>query len=105
MTTKLFTAALIATAAFAGSTSFAAENIGGEVGYVQPAPVAASSGLSRAAVHEQVLQAVRSGTLPSTHEGANFGVTASTASTVTREAVRADAVYAVQHGRTIGGEV
>jgi hypothetical protein len=104
MNTKFFASALIAAATFAAAPSFAGDNISGEVGYV-PQVSATTSGLSREAVRNEVLQAVRNDTLPATGEGYDVGAVASAKSTVSREAVRAEAVYAVRHGQQLGGEV
>lgn len=104
MNTKFFASALVAAVGFAAAPSFAADHIGGEVGYV-PQVSATTSGLSRDTVRNEVLQAVRNDTLAPTGEGADIGAVASAKSSVSREAVRAEAVYAVQHGLKVGGEV
>ncbi|KQP14101.1 DUF4148 domain-containing protein [Pseudorhodoferax sp. Leaf267] len=104
MNTKFFATALIAAASFAAAPSFAGDNISGEVGYV-PQVTASTSGLSRATVRNEVLKAMRDDTLVQTGEGSDIGAVAATKSTLTREAVRAEAAYAVRHGQTIGGEV
>lgn len=101
---KLLASALIAAAGFAAAPSFAADNISGEVGYVQQVS-SAVSGLSRDAVRAEYLRAERNGTLPELGEGADTGAVAQAKSTLTRDAVRAEAVYAVQHGQQLGGEV
>ena len=105
MNTKFFATALIAAAGFAAAPSFAGDNISGEVGYVPPAPVASHSGVTRAAVRADYLQAQRNDALPSTGEGSDVGAVASAKSTLTRDAVRAEAVYAVRHHLQTGGEV
>ncbi len=105
MNTKFFASALIAAVGFAAAPSFAGDNVGGEVGYFAPAPVASTSTLTRATVHNEVVQAVRDGTLADNGEGSDVGVVATGKSSLTRAAVRAEAVYAVKHGLTIGGEV
>ncbi len=106
MNTKFFASALIAAVGFAAAPSFAGDNVGGEVGYFAPAPVASTSTLTRATVHNEVVQAMRDGTLADNGEGADVGLVADAGkSTVTRAAVRAEAVYAVRHGLTVGGEV
>lgn len=104
MNTKLFAAALIATATFAAAPSFAADHIGGEVGYV-PQVSAVVSSVTREAVRAEYLQAQRHDALPEVGEGADVGAVASAKSTLTRDAVRAEAVYAVRHGQRVGGEV
>jgi hypothetical protein len=43
--------------------------------------------------------------MPELGEGADVGAVATAKSTLSRDAVRAEAVYAVQHGLTVGGEV
>ena len=63
MTTKLFASALVAAAAFAAAPSFAADNISGEVGYV-PQVSASTSGVTRAAVRAEYVQAQRNDALP-----------------------------------------
>ncbi|MFT3718096.1 DUF4148 domain-containing protein [Pseudorhodoferax sp.] len=107
MNTKLFASALIAAAGFAAAPSFAADNIaafGGEVGV--PVEVSPNvSGLSREAVRNDYLQARRDGTLPQTAEGAEVDALASAKSTLSRDAVRAEAVYAVHNGLIVRGEV
>jgi hypothetical protein len=105
MNTKLFASALIAAVGFAAAPSFAGDYMTGEVGYVPPAPVASYSGVTRAAVQNEYLQARRNDALNDTGEGADVGAVASAKSTLSRDAVRAEAVYAVRHGLTIGGEV
>ena len=100
---KFVASALIAAAGFAAAPSFAAD-FGGEVGYV-PQVSSTVSGLSRQAVNAEVLQAERNGTMPAYGEGADAGALVSAKSTVSRDAVRAEAVYAVQHGQQVGGEV
>lgn len=108
MNTKFLATALIAAAGFAAAPSFAAGNYaGGEVGYVPaPAVSTAHSNVTRAEVRNEYLQAERNDTLPPTGEGADVGaVVASTNSTLTRAAVRADTIYALQHGLKVGGEV
>ena len=104
MNTKFFASALIAAAAFAAAPSFAGDNISGEVGYV-PQVNASTSGLTRAAVRSEVLQAIRHDTLATTAEGADVGAVATAKSSLTRDAVRAEAAYAVRHGQLVGGEV
>ncbi|MFT3718557.1 DUF4148 domain-containing protein [Pseudorhodoferax sp.] len=112
MNTKFFASALIAAAGFAAAPSFAADNIaafGGEVGV--PVEVSPSvSGLSREAVRNEYLQARRDGTLQQIAEGGDSNSNSNSAvatakSTLTREAVRAEAVYAVHHGGLTVGEV
>ena len=105
MNTKFFASALIAAAAFAAAPSFAGDNISGEVGYVPPAPVASNSGVTRADVRNEYVQAERNGTLADTGEGSDIGAVATAKSTRSRDAVRAEAVYAVRHGQLVGGEV
>jgi hypothetical protein len=104
MNTKFFATALIVAASFAAAPSFAGDNISGEVGYV-PQVTPSTSGLSRATVRNEVLQAVRNDTMASTGEGSDVGAVASAKSTVSRDAVRAEARYAVRHGLQVGGEV
>lgn len=53
----------------------------------------------------EVLQAERNGTMPEVGEGADVGALATGKSMLSRDAVRAEAIYAVQHGLTVGGEV
>ena len=101
---KFIASALIAAASFAAAPSFAADNIGGEVGYV-PQVSSAKSNLTREAVRADYLQAQRNDALPEVGEGADVGAVAQAKSTVSRDAVRAQAVYAVQHGVQLGGEV
>lgn len=101
---KLFASALIATLGFAAAPSFAADNASGEVGYV-PEVSAVTSGVSRAAVRAEYLQAQRNDALPQYGEGADVGAVATAGSTVSRDAVRAEAIYAVRHGEQLGGEV
>ncbi|GHC99392.1 hypothetical protein GCM10007320_55960 [Pseudorhodoferax aquiterrae] len=101
---KFIASALVAAAGFAAAPGFAADFVGGEVGYV-PQVSSTVSGLSREAVRAELLQAERNGTLPELGEGADVGAVASTKSTLSRDAVRAEAVYAVRHGQVVGGEV
>ena len=101
---KFIASALIAAAGFAAAPSFAADNIGGEVGYVPPVSSAKSS-LTREAVRADYLQAQRNDMLPELGEGANLGALAQAGSTLTRAAVRAGALYAVKTGMQLGGEV
>ena len=101
---KFVASALIAAAGFAAAPSFAADFVGGEVGYV-PQVSAAASNVSRAAVRADYLQAQRNDALPEVGEGADIGAVAAAKSTQTRDAVRAEAVYAVRHGQLVGGEV
>ncbi|PZP91557.1 MAG: hypothetical protein DI587_34945 [Variovorax paradoxus] len=103
-TNKFVASALIAAAGFAAAPSFAADFVGGEVGYV-PQVSTTVSGLTREAVRAEVLQAERNGTMPELGEGADVGAVATAKSTLSREAVRAEAVYAVRHGQLPGGEV
>ena len=42
---------------------------------------------------------------PAVGEGADIGAVGVAKSTLTREAVRAEVVYAVRHGQRVGGEV
>ena len=104
MNTKFFASALIAAATFAAAPSFAGDNISGEVGYV-PQVSTASSHVSRTAVRADYLQAQRNDALPEVGEGADIGAVAAAKSTLTRDAVRAEAVYAVRTGQQLGGEV
>ena len=104
MNTKFFASALIAAVGFAAAPSFAGEMMSGEVGYVPSAPVASTSTLTREAVRNEVVQAMRDGTLADNGEGSDVGVVASGKSTLSRDAVRAEAVYAVKHGLMLGGE-
>lgn len=104
MNAKLFASALIAAVGFAAAPSFAADQIDGEVGYV-PQVSSTVSNLSREAVRNETLQALRNHTLPQTGEGADVGAVATAKSNLSRDAVRAEAVYAVQHGLLSGGEV
>ena len=101
---KFVASALIAAAGFAAAPSFAADFVGGEVGYV-PQVSAAASNVSRAAVRADYLQAQRNDALPEVGEGADIGAVAAAKSTQTRDAVRAEAVYAQRHGQLVGGEV
>lgn len=101
---KFFASALIATIGFAAAPSFAADDASGEVGYV-PQVAAAESGVSRAAVHAEYLQAQRNDALPQAGEGADTGAVATAASSLSRDTVRAEAVYAVRTGQLVGGEV
>ncbi|KQP14180.1 DUF4148 domain-containing protein [Pseudorhodoferax sp. Leaf267] len=105
MKTQFFATVLVAAVGFIAAPSFAGDNISGEVGYVPPAPVASTGGLTREAVRNEVLQAIRTDTLETTGEGADMGAVASAKSNLTRAAVRAEAVYAVRHGQLGGGEV
>lgn len=101
---KFVASALIAAAGFVAAPSFAADFVGGEVGYV-PQVSASTSGLTREAVRSEVVQAQRAGTMPELGEGADVGMLAEADSVRTRDAVRAEAVYAVQNDQLIGGEV
>jgi hypothetical protein len=101
---KFVASALIAAAGFAAAPSFAADFVGGEVGYV-PEVSTSVSGLTREAVRAEVVQAERNGTMPELGEGADVGAVATAKSTLSRDAVRAQAVYAVRHGQLVGGEV
>jgi hypothetical protein len=101
---KFVASALIAAAGFVAAPSFAADYVGGEVGYV-PQISTTVSGLTREAVRAEVLQAERNGTMPEVGEGADIGAVATAKSTLSRDAVRAEAVYAVRHGQLPGGEV
>ena len=101
---KFVASALIAAAGFAAAPSFAADFVGGEVGYV-PQVSAAASNVSRAAVRADYLQAQRNDALPQVGEGADIGAVAAAQSTQTRDAVRAEAIYAQRHGQQLGGEV
>ena len=101
---KFIASALIAAAGLAAAPSFAADNIGGEVGYV-PQVSSAKSNLTREAVRADYLQAQRNDALSEVGEGADVGAVAQARSTVSRDAVRAEAVYAVQRGVQLGGEV
>ncbi|WP_326542569.1 hypothetical protein, partial [Pseudorhodoferax sp.] len=93
-----------AAAGFAAAPSFAGDNISGEVGYV-PQVSAITSNVSRAAVQADYLQAQRNDALPELGEGADIGAVASAKSTLSRDTVRAEAVYALRHGQLPGGEV
>lgn len=108
MHAKLFVSALVAAAGFAAIPSFADTYLGGEVGGVE-ARTPKVSYLTRAAVRAATLQAARSDALPATGEGVvaarAAAARAAVPSRVTREQVREQAVYAVQHGLTVGGEV
>lgn len=105
MNTRSFVAAaMIATLGFAAAPSFAGDNASGEVGYVPPTSTVASM-LSRDAVRAEVVQALRDGTLPYASEGDDVGALAQAPSTRNRDGVRAEAVYAAQHGLQQGGEV
>ena len=104
MSAKSFAAALIAAAGFAAVPSFAADNMSGEVGYIPPVSVATSQ-LSRAEVRAELLQAQREQTLAQTGEAADLGAVAASDSRLSRDAVRGEARYAVQHGLQQGGEV
>ena len=101
---KFVASALIAAAGFAAAPSFAADFVGGEVGYV-PQVNAVVSNVTREAVRAEYLQAQRNDALPDVGEGADIGAVAAAKSTQTRDAVRAEAVYAVRHGQLVGGEV
>lgn len=104
MSTKSFATALIAAAGFVAVPSFANNFASGEVGYIPPVSVAASD-VTRAEVRAEVLQAQRAGELPVGGEVGDVGAVASSGSATSREAVRNEAVYAVQHGLIVGGEV
>jgi hypothetical protein len=105
MSAKLFASALIAAVGFAAAPSFAGDvYAANEVGYVSEVS-ASTSGLTREAVRADVLQAMRDDTMPQVGEGADLGAVATTRSTLSRAAVRAEAVYAVQHGLIAAGEV
>lgn len=104
MNAKSFAAALIAAAGFVAAPSFANDFASGEVGYIPPVSVAPSD-LTRAEVQAEVQQALRNGELPVGGEAADIGAPVLAGSTVSREAVRNEAVYAVQHGLIVGGEV
>jgi hypothetical protein len=101
---KFFASALIATIGFAAAPSFAGDNISGEVGYV-PQVSSATSNVTRAAVQADYLQAQRNDALPQVGEGADTGAVAVAGSSLSRDAVRAEAVYAVHTGQQLGGEV
>ena len=128
MNTKLLTSALIAASALVAGSAFAQDNAPltraqveaqytqaraqgalaptGEVGYSSGAAVArANSQLSRDAVHSEYLQAARNGALAQRGEGADIGYVASGPSTANRQAIKAEAAYAVRHGQQGGGEV
>jgi hypothetical protein len=105
MNTKFFASALIAAATLVAAPSFAADNISGEVGYVPPAPVASTSTLTRAMVQHEYVRAQRNDQLAETGEGADVGAVTSAKSTLTRDAVRAQAAAAAQHGQLGGGLV
>lgn len=106
MTNKFFASALIAAVGFAAAPSFAGAYMSGEVGYVPAAPVASTSTLTREAVRNEVVQAMRDGTLADNGEGADIGAVASAQgkSTLTRAEVHAEAVHAVENGLQVGGE-
>lgn len=101
---KLFASALIATIGFAAAPSFAGDNVSGEVGYVPPVSASVST-LTRDEVRAEFLQAQRNDTLPEYGEGADVGAVAKSDGSVSRDAVRSEAIYAVQHGEQLGGEV
>jgi hypothetical protein len=107
MNAKLFASALIAAVGFAAAPSFAADaTTTGEVGFVSQ-PSTATSTLSRQAVQAAYFDVKRNQALPQIGEAGELSAVASHASqdTVSRAAVRAEAVYAVQHGARIAGEV
>ncbi len=101
---KFIASALIVAAGFAAAPSFAAGNVGGEVGDV-PQVSSSVGAVSREAVRAEYLQAQRSDALPLIGEGADVGAAAAARSQLSRDAVRAEAVYAVQHSQQLGGEV
>ena len=105
MNAKFLSAALIAAAGFAAAPAFAGTSMANEVGDIS-ALTSDTSTLSRAEVRNDYLQARRDGTLQAANEVGQFQAAAPAAdATLTRAQVRSQAVYAVQHGLRIPGEV
>ncbi|HEY1092806.1 MAG TPA: hypothetical protein VGE47_17035 [Burkholderiaceae bacterium] len=103
MNAKLVTSALSAAIGLLAVSSYA-DNISGEVGYVQPAPVASTSGLTREAVQSAYLLARRNGQLVPDGEGADTGrvaVAATSSGALTRAAVRDAYLQALRAGELV----
>jgi hypothetical protein len=102
MNTKILASALLAAAGLVAAPAFAGGgvNASGEVGYIPPVAAASSSGLSREAVRNELLQAQRTHQLAATGEVGDTGVVASAgSSTLTREQVQGEYLAAAQNHR------
>lgn len=100
MNTKFIVTAVFAVAAMSGASAYAQNNLYGEAALVIP-PVASTSNVTRAQVQAEYLQARQKGELPVSPEGA-FAAAPSTATSVTRVEVRAQAIVAARAAQITG---
>lgn len=99
MNSKLIASTVIALSALTGASAFAQTSLSGEAA-LAIRPVLSSSNVTRAQVQAEYLQARQSGAVAVSQEGA-FAAAPAAASSVTRAAVRNEAVISA-HAAQIG---